>query len=44
MRSMSHRDDTHHDHGDGLHEDLLKLASRRDALAPDGPSLPSQCR
>ena len=22
----------HHDHGDGLHEDLVKLASRRDAL------------
>ena len=21
-----------HDHGDGLHEDLVKLASRRDAL------------
>ena len=31
---MSH-DSTHtgdHDHGDGLHEDLVKLASRRDAL------------
>jgi len=26
----THRDD--HDHGDGLHEDLVKLASRRDAL------------
>ncbi|HZO36150.1 MAG TPA: intradiol ring-cleavage dioxygenase [Solirubrobacteraceae bacterium] len=24
--------DEHHDHGDGLHEDLVKLASRRDAL------------
>ena len=23
---------THHDHGDGLHEDLARLASRRDAL------------
>jgi protocatechuate 3,4-dioxygenase beta subunit len=23
---------THHDHGDGLHEDLVRLASRRDAL------------
>jgi protocatechuate 3,4-dioxygenase beta subunit len=25
-------DATHHDHGDGLHEDLVKLATRRDAL------------
>jgi protocatechuate 3,4-dioxygenase beta subunit len=24
--------DRHHDHGDGLHEDLVKLATRRDAL------------
>jgi protocatechuate 3,4-dioxygenase beta subunit len=28
---MGH-DTTHHDHGDGLHEDLVRLASRRDAL------------
>src|SRR3954466_7639823 len=28
---MDH-DSTRHDHGDGLHEDLVKLASRRDAL------------
>src|SRR4051794_20763633 len=25
-------DHDHHDHGDGLHEDLVKLATRRDAL------------
>ncbi len=24
---------TDHDHGDGLHEDLVKLATRRDALS-----------
>ncbi len=24
--------DDHHDHGDGLHEDLVRMASRRDAL------------
>ena len=29
---MGHDDTTRHDHGDGLHEDLVKLASRRDAL------------
>ena len=29
---MEHHEDAHHDHGDGLHEDLVKLASRRDAL------------
>lgn len=30
---MSHAEhDHHHDHGDGLHEDLVKLATRRDAL------------
>ncbi len=29
---MAHDDHTHHDHGDGLHEDLVRLASRRDAL------------
>jgi len=28
---MEH-DTRHPDHGDGLHEDLVKLASRRDAL------------
>ena len=28
---MSH-DTAHEPHGDGLHEDLVKLASRRDAL------------
>src|SRR3954471_15136675 len=31
MRGMK-RDTTEHEHGDGLHEDLVKLASRRDAL------------
>jgi protocatechuate 3,4-dioxygenase beta subunit len=29
-RDIRHHE--HHDHGDGLHEDLVKLASRRDAL------------
>lgn len=28
----SHTPHSHHDHGDGLHEDLAKLATRRDAL------------
>ena len=27
-----HTDTDHHDHGEGLHEDLVRLASRRDAL------------
>jgi protocatechuate 3,4-dioxygenase beta subunit len=31
MLVMAH-DDTHDDHGDGLHEDLVELATRRDAL------------
>jgi protocatechuate 3,4-dioxygenase beta subunit len=31
VAAMAH-DTTHDDHGDGLHEDLLRLASRRDAL------------
>ena len=29
---MEHDEDAQHAHGDGLHEDLVKLASRRDAL------------
>ena len=32
MAPMSHHDDPAHAHGEGLHEDLAKLASRRDAL------------
>jgi hypothetical protein len=31
MLDMGH-DTTDHEHGEGLHEDLVKLASRRDAL------------